>query len=246
MKDSRTWKTCLSAMVNLIEEAAFKFTAAGVRMRAMDPSHIALVDFELPASAFEEYRVKGESVLGINISEMNKIMARAKGEDELTIELDEEKNRLSLTFKGVSTRRISLPLIDVGETEMKEPELQFTATADVAAGVVQDGLKDAELMGDSVKFELNEDGLSIFAESDKGTSELKLRKGDQGLLELSVKKSAHAAYNIKYLSDITKAASSSDAVTINLGTGLPIQLDLPIAEGKGKLRFLLAPRVETE
>ncbi|MBA7630887.1 hypothetical protein ES703_38412 [subsurface metagenome] len=246
MADSKTWKTCVGAMVNLIDEAAFKFTPDGIKMKAMDPSHVALLDFELPASAFEEYKIKQPTTLGIGLTEMNKILARAKAEDELALELDEEKNRLTLTFKGVSTRRLSLPLIDVSEAELPEPKLQFTATADVVAGVIQDGLKDAEIVGDNVKFELSEDGFFLSAESDKGASELKLRKGDQALPKLSVKQPAHAMFNIKYLSDMAKAAGSSDVITINLGTDLPIQLDLQVAEGKGRLRFLLAPRIEAE
>jgi proliferating cell nuclear antigen len=233
-------------MVNLIDEAAFKFTPEGIKMRAMDPSHVAFLDFGLPASAFEEYNVKQSTTLGIGLTEMNKIMARAKAEDEFTLELDEEKNRLVLTFKGISTRRFSLPLIDVSEVELPEPKLQFTATADVVAGVIQDGLKDAEIVGDNVKFELGEDEFSLSAESDKGTSELKLRKGDQGLLKLDIKQPARATFNIKYLSDMTKAAGSSDLITINLGTDLPIQLDFPVADGRGRLRFLLAPRIEAE
>jgi len=222
MADSKTWKTCVGAMVNLIDEAAFKFTPDGIKMKAMDPSHVALLDFELPASAFEEYKIKQPTTLGIGLTEMNKILARAKAEDELALELDEEKNRLTLTFKGVSTRRLSLPLIDVSEAELPEPKLQFTATAE------------------------SEDGFFLSAESDKGTSELKLRKGDQALPKLSVKQPAHAMFNIKYLSDMAKAAGSSDVITINLGTDLPIQLDLQVAEGKGRLRFLLAPRIEAE
>jgi proliferating cell nuclear antigen len=73
-----------------------------------------------------------------------------------------------------------------------------------------------------------------------------LRKGDQGLLKLDIKQPARATFNIKYLSDMTKAAGSSDVITINLGTDLPIQLDFPVAGGNGRLRFLLAPRIEAE
>jgi proliferating cell nuclear antigen len=233
-------------MVNLIEEAAFKFTPEGIKMKAMDPSHIALVEFELPAAAFVEYNFKQPIVLGINLLEMNKIISRGKAEDELILELDEKQNRLGLTFKGVSTRRLSLPLIDVREAELPEPKLQFTAAAEVMAGVIQDGLKDAEIVGDNVRFELSENGLVISAESDKGTTELKLGKGDKGLVRLNVKQPARAMFNIKYLSDMTKGASSTDIITINLGTDLPIQLDFPVADGKGKLRFLLAPRIEAE
>ena len=246
MTESKVLKTCVGMMVNLIEEAAFKFTPDGIKMKAMDPSHIALIDFELPVAAFVEYNFKQPTVLGINLLEMNKIISRGKAEDELILELDEKQNRLGLTFKGISTRRLSLPLIDVREAELPEPKLQFTATAEVLAGVIQDGLKDAEIVGDNVRFELSENGLVISAESDKGTTELKLGKGDKGLAKLSVKQPAQAMFNIKYLADMTKAASAADVITINLGMNLPIQLDFPVAGGKGRLRFLLAPRIEAE
>ena len=173
-------------------------------------------------------------------------MSRGKAEDELIIELDEKQNRLALTFKGTSTRRLSLPLIDIRETDLPEPKLQFTAAAEVVSGVIHDGLKDAELVGENVSFELSKDGLRISAESDKGSAELKLEKGDKALTKLDVKQEARAVFNIKYLSDITKSAGSNDPITINLGTNLPIQLDFPIAGGNGRLRFLLAPRVEGE
>lgn len=246
MEESKVWKTCIGMMVNLIEEAAFKFTPEGIKMKAMDPSHIALVDFELPAGAFTEYNVKHPGVLGINLLEMDKIMSRSKAEDELILEVDEEHNRMGITFKGASTRRLSLPLIDVREAELPEPKLQFTTTAEVMAGVVQDGLKDSEIVGDNVKFELSDSGLLISAESEKGTAELKLGKGDKGLVKLNVKQPARATFSITHLNNMTKAASSTDIMTINLGTDLPIQLDFPVAGGKGRLRFLLAPRMESE
>lgn len=246
MADSKLWKTCINAISSLIDEAAFKLTREGVKMKAMDPSHVALVDFELPASAFVEYEVGKPVSLGVDLTEMTRIMARARAEDEFTLELDEQANRLKLTFKGASTRRFSLPLMDIAESEIPEPKLQLTAEAVVNAGVIQDGLKDAELVGDNIKFELTKDGFCMHTESDTGATELRLQRGDPGLADLKVDEPAKAMFNIKYLMDMTKATSSSDLITLRLGTNLPIQLDLPIAEGKGRLRFLLAPRIESE
>lgn len=246
MSNSKAWKTCISAIVNLIDEAAFKFTPEGIKMRAMDPSHVALLDFELLSSAFAEYKVEEPTTIGINLINMNKILGRANAEDEFILELDEEKNRLVLKFKGASTRSLSLPLIDISESELPEPKLQFTATADVVAEVIQDGLKDAELVGDTITIELNENGLTLTSESEKGTSELELVRGNNALLKLDVKEPTQAKYNIDYLSRMTKAANTTDTITINLGKDLPILLNLQVAKNKGRLQFLLAPRVEAE
>ncbi len=246
MSDSKVWKICIGTMVNLIEEAAFKFAPEGIKMKAMDPSHVALVDFELPAAAFAEYSVKQPVTLGINLSEMDKVVSRAKADDQLILELDEKQNRLAVSFKGASTRKLSLPLIDVREAELQEPKIQFAAAAEILAGVVQDGLKDAELISDNVRLELSEEGFFISADGDRGSTELKLGKGDKGLVKLHAKEKSRAMFNIKYLTDMTKAASSTDVIKISLGSNLPIQLDFPVAGGVGKLRFLLAPRVESD
>ncbi len=246
MSDTRVWKTCVGAIVNLIEEAAFKFTGEGVRMRAMDPSHVALVDFDLPAKAFDEYEVSKPVVLGIVLVELNKIMSRAKSEDSLILEFEEEKNRLSLVFKGRSSRRFNLPLVDIKESELPEPKLQFGATVRVLGEIIQDGLRDAEVVGDTVRFEANESGFFMYSEGDGRSVELKLEKGSEALAKLEVRQPSRAMFNVKYLSDMLKAADMKDFITINLGTDLPIKLDFPIAGGEGRLSFILAPRIESE
>jgi len=246
MSNPKVWKSCVGAMVNIIEEAAFKFTPEGVKMRAMDPSHVALVDFDLPASAFSEYEVKDQVTIGVNLLEMDRVLSRAKPDDELVIELDEKQNRLNFTFKGASTRRLNLSLINVKEADLREPKIQFTATVGLLAGILQDGLKDAEMVADKVRFEAKAGEFSMVAEGDKGTSELRVGEKDKGMVKLEVGRPAGATFSSKYLSDMVKGASSGDTVSIGLGTDLPVQLDFPVAGDKGRLRFLLAPRIEAE
>lgn len=241
MKDSRLWKTCVSAISSLIEDAAFVVSPAGLRLRAMDPSHIALINLELPPQAFEEFNVEKQTTIGIHIPEMIKVVSRAKSGEGLTIELDEKTNRLNLTFAGPPVRRLSMPTIDVRDADYPEPKLVFTATMEVPSGLIQDGIKDAELIGDNVEFEAAKEGLRMRAESDKGTSELVLDVGSAALTNFSANPAARAKYAIKYLNDIF-SNSPSGAVGIKLGTDLPISITYPVSSGK--LQFLLAPRIE--
>ncbi|KXB03377.1 hypothetical protein AKJ47_02385 [candidate division MSBL1 archaeon SCGC-AAA261G05] len=245
-ESSKLWKNCIGAISNLIDEAAFKFTPEGVKMEAMDPSHVALVDFNLPSKSFEEYDVEETQVLGVDLIEMDKVVSRAKKDDKFVVELDEEKNRLVLKFEGASTRRFSLPLIEVEGEETPQPELDFSTSAKIQAGIIQDGLKDASLVADNVRFGATEEKFIMGAESDTGSSQMELSKSSEGLKELKVQKPSKSMFNISYLDDIIKAVSSSDFIDIRLGSDLPIKLDMPIGDGKGQLKFLLAPRIEAE
>lgn len=246
MENSEVWKNSIAAISNLIEEVDFEFKEDGVEMRAMDPSHIALADFQLPAEVFDEYDVKGTVKLGLDLKRLNSVLSRAKKSDEFVLEFDEEEGRLKLKFKGESTRRFSLPLLELEEEELPEPDLDFTASAKVFAGAISDGLKDAALVGDNVRFELSEGKFFMGIESDTGSVEMELSEDQEGLRELNVNEPTKSMYNIDYLEDMVSAANSRDIVEVNHGTDLPIQMIFPIANGKGRLIFLLAPRIEAE
>ncbi|KXB05245.1 hypothetical protein AKJ50_01430 [candidate division MSBL1 archaeon SCGC-AAA382A13] len=246
MDNSKVWKDCIGSISNLIEEADFEINTDSVEMKAMDPSHIALADFQLSSDAFEEYDVDKARKLGIDLDEMDKVVSRASNSDESIIEFTEEDNRLRLEFKGTSTRRFSLPLLELEEEELPEPDLNFTANAKITAGAIKEGLKDAALIGDNVRFELSQGKFLMRIESDTGSAEMELAEGDEDLEELSVEEPSQAMYNISYLEDMVKAAGSKDIVEIRHGKDLPIEFVFNLADGKGRLRFLLAPRVEAE
>lgn len=246
METSEVWKNCIGAISNLIENVDFEFKEDGLEIRAMDPSHVALTDFYLPAEVFEDYDLDGPKKLGVDLKEMDKVMSRASKSDEFVMEFNEEEGRFTLRFKGDSTRRFTLPLLDLKEEELPQPELDFTVSAKVLAGAISDGLKDAALVGDNVRFEISDGKFLMGIESDTGSAEMELSEGDSALKELEVEEPSEAMYNIEYLDDMTKAASSNDVIEINHGNDLPIQMIFPIADGKGRLEFLLAPRIEAE
>jgi len=255
MSSCRVWKSCISAISSLIAEAAFRFTPEGVRLRAMDPTHVSLVQLEFPAKMFEEYKVKEERIVGLSVSRLDEFLSRARGDEEIRFELDEEQNRLLLTLKGVSTRKFGIPLIDVSEPEVPEPgKLELPAAFDVRADVLEEGLKDAQLVGDSVRFQLEPNGLTLSAKGEKGSSEVLIKEekgGKEKVIELGESPPAvRATFAIEYLSNILKAADPDDWVRVRMGQDMPIRLELAVGEKKekkeGSLVFILAPRLETE
>jgi len=242
MAEPKIWKTAVGAIVELIEEAAFRFTPKGVSLRAMDPSRIAMVDFELPAEAFDEYDVNDEVIIGVNLVEFDKALKRMKSGEELTLEVSEDRSKLLLTFKGASTRKLGLPLIDMEEEQVPEPKIAFTAEVRITAEVLEDGLRDAEMVSESVLMSAKKGEFVISAESDRGSTELRLKEGDLALTGLEVQQPTSARFSLEYLLKMIKGASSSDEIILRLGTDLPLEMEIKLE--KGKLRFFLAPRIE--
>ncbi|MEM3402019.1 MAG: proliferating cell nuclear antigen (pcna) [Candidatus Hadarchaeales archaeon] len=244
MKSPEVWKTFVKSVVNLIGEGAMKFESDGVKMKAIDPSRAVLVDFHLKKDAFEAYEVKESKLVGVKFDELEKVLSRAKSDDELIMELDETQGKLAITFKGASTRKLSIPLISVDERELPEPKIQFTAEVEVTGEVIQDGLKDAEMVGETIKFIVDKDEFQMIGEGTEGRSELKLSKGDKGLVKISVQQPAKSKFGLKNIAEITRGVKGSDVVKISLGTDIPLQLELPLENGK--LRFFVAPYIDVE
>ncbi|WP_456367865.1 DNA polymerase sliding clamp [Thermococcus sp.] len=227
---------------NLIDEAAFKFTEEGISMRAMDPSRVVLIDLNLPESIFSKYEVEEPETIGINMDQFKKVLKRGKAKDTLILRKGEE-NFLEVTFEGTAKRTFRLPLIDVEELELDLPELPFTARVVLLGEVLKEGIKDASLVSDAIKFIARENEFIMKAEGETNEVEIRLTLEDEGLLDLEVQEETKSAYGISYLSDMVKGIGKADEVILNFGNEMPLQMEYMIRD-EGRLTFLLAPRVE--
>src|SRR5206468_8228172 len=66
------------------------------------------------------------------------------------------------------------------------------------------------------------------------------------LEELQSKEAVRSLFPLDYFSNMVKAISSAPTVTLYLGSDYPVKIEFKIAGGKGEVKFLLAPRIESE
>ena len=84
----------MGAISILVDEATFNLTRDEIKLRAMDPSRVAMVDFAWPRTVFEEYVCSEAMKICINISEMLKLLRRTGKDESVELSLDEETQRL--------------------------------------------------------------------------------------------------------------------------------------------------------
>ncbi len=53
-------------------------------------------------------------------------------------------------------------------------------------------------------------------------------------------------FPLDYFSNMVKSIGSAQSVTLYLGSDYPVKMEFKIAGGKGEVRYLLAPRIESE
>jgi len=57
---------------------------------------------------------------------------------------------------------------------------------------------------------------------------------------------ARSLFSLDYLKDMGKVMARAPQVEIALGIDHPVKFTFPIADGAGKVEYLLAPRIEAE
>ena len=242
--DSRMWKNRMAAISALVEEATFDITPEGISLRAMDPSHVAMVDFEYPKEAFQEYSCSEPSKLCVDIADMVKLMRRVESGETLELSLDPEANKLSMKLSGKYTRRFSIPQLQSSATEMPTPKLEFDANIKMDAGCLNDAATDMATVSEQVKFEANPDKLVMTGLSETGNVVVEFEKDNTSIVNFNVKGEVKALYGVSFLQDIVKAGTaSSNLATVEFSTDKPVRIDfeLPL---QGKLTYYLAPRIE--
>jgi len=242
MSQAAVWKRCIDAIATLIEEGIFSVNENKIRFNSMDPARISMVDFELSAESFETYKVDAPKNIGLNLEDMNKMLRRVRPGDALKMTLDEQTNRFILTSQGVSVTTFSIPLLDLGESTTPSPQLDYTATVRMEAGILSEALKDVGIVGDHVTLRATPDFLRFEGESDVESINVRLNKQSEGVAHMEVKGECRSIYIISYIQNMLRAAETTDIVEFEFGQDMPLRLTVPL-EG-GKISFLLAPRVE--
>ncbi len=240
--DARVWRYLISSIGKIIEEAAFLITPEGVKLRAMDPSHVVMVDLNVPVEAFEEYDVNEEITIGVNFEDLAKVLRRATKDDKLGLETLEE-GKFAIEFIGKSVRKFVLPIISVQAESLPEPKLEFKANARMLTDVFKDMVKDLEPVGEAVELRADESKFVAHAKSDLGEAEVVLDKEGGSLLDLVVEEESKAIYSLDYFVDIAAAAQAADVVNIRFSTDMPCKIEYELPQG-GRLAFYVAPRVE--
>ncbi len=246
VQDAKMWKNLLMAISTLIEEADFNTTGEGLKLRSMDPSHVAMVDFEWPKAAFEEYVCDKPTNIRVNITAMLKLLRRSKSEESLEISYDEENKKINLTLKGRILKNFTMSTLEPVEEEVPTPKLSFNARIKLMSETLKEIVEDSETVSDNIRFEASQDKLLVKATSELSSANMELTKSDGALLDIEVKENSAATFNLNYLGEMVKAgAATSDVAVMEFSTNMPIRLEFEILQ-QGKLAYYLAPRIEAE
>ena len=238
LSNTKIVKDSLETICLIIEELSFECDAESIRLRALDKSHITFIDLEWKHHLFDSYVCDEPTSFCVDASELLRIIKRIKGDDVLSMSLDE--GNLILTYNGDSVRTFKLRLIDVEYETPVPPNVEYPVTLEIPVNVFSDAISDAELYGEKISLSCDNDYFITSADGEFGVNHNRYLHGE------SIGDYVKSTYSIPKIKEMLKAKNLSHEVKLGLGDDLPLTLEYHSPTNDYKLGFLLAPRLEVD
>jgi proliferating cell nuclear antigen len=237
LDNPRLFSEIISIISELVLEVRIRVNREGMSILAIDPANVAMVSFKLPNTAFSEFQIEKEEVLGASLESLKAVLRRCSSGSVLVME--KQENELKLEIIDKIKREFNLALIEIEGEEKSIPNLDFASRVEMSSSDFSEAIEDCSVVADSCSFVTEAGKFVIKAKGSLNsfksefTDEIKIQA-----------QNANAKYSLEYLQKIVKAAKITDKVIINFSNDYPLKLDFntPFIE----LGFILAPRVETE
>ncbi|AOA63762.1 Proliferating cell nuclear antigen [Komagataella phaffii CBS 7435] len=243
-------KKIVEAMKDCVSSCNFNCTENGISVQAVDNSRVLLISLLIEKDTFEEYRCDRNITLGVGLGSLSKIIGNGANSDYLTISADDDADKLNIIFEDKVKDKISeynLKLLDIDADLLDVGPMDTDATITLPSADFAKICKDMKVLSESLQIIVTKDSALFQSVGDIGTGNIVIRpKTDidhpEESVTISLDKPIDLSFGSKYLSDIIKATSLSQKVTIKLTDQSPgvFEYKLP----SGYLRFYLAPKFD--
>lgn len=240
-------KEFIGTVGSLVDEAKLNVNEDGMQIKAVDPSHVAMIEANLIKSAFDSYETD-VAEMGIDVDKFKTVLAVAGKEDMISLEKDDKLNRLVVNI-GNLTR--AMPLLDTsGMPDPKVPSLDLPAFVSVSVEEISQGLKASKSVSDHIALSTTKDSFRLVCEGDN-QNRVDLTLGKEQLEKLVSPEETTSLFSLEYFALMVNSLPPDRILHINLGTDLPVKVDADLAiedltGAQGNVKFLLAPRIDRE
>jgi proliferating cell nuclear antigen len=238
-----TLRTTLDSVSVLVDECKIHLNEDGIEIRAVDPANVGMVDLSLSAEAFESYETDG-GLIGVNLSRLEDIAGMADSDQLVHLELDEETRKLHIQIDGLE---YTLALIDPDSIRQEPdlPDLDLPANVVIEGRDIDRAVKAADMVSDHIALGVDEGAELFYVDAEGDTDDVHFELDREDLIDLTAG-TAHSLFSLDYLKDMNKAIPKDAEVSMELGEEFPVKMHFDIAEGQGKVTFMLAPRIQSD
>ncbi|CAO3667595.1 unnamed protein product [Rhizopus stolonifer] len=253
LQQAKLLKSILEAVRELVTNCNLDCNDSGIALQAMDNSHVALVALMLRSDGFDPYQCDRNLPLGINLTNLSKILKCARNDDILTLKADDGGDVVNFVFESKDSDKVSsydLKLLDIDSEHLGIPDTTYDANIQMPSVKFQEIVRDLSTLSDSITITCTKEGIKFSADGEiaRGSVTVKASSSvddEDESTTIELQQSVAMSFAVKYLVNFTKATPLSSRVSLNMSADVPLLIDYKL-DNIGYVRYYLAPKIEDE
>jgi proliferating cell nuclear antigen len=242
------FKVLVEALKELLIDTCIEFDETGMKIMAMDNSHIVLVHLKLEASRFEYYKCDNKMSIGINMLNLHKLIKTINSNDTLTLFMDNgDMNHIGIKIEnGEKNTKTTykLILLDLDNPKISIDPAEFNSVLTLPSSDFQKICRDMHNLSDFVEVKNINNQLIFTCKGDFCNQETILSDNDNGMYSINNKNEneiIQGVFNLKYLVLFTKCTNLCNTVEMYLKNDYPLIIKYSVAS-LGEIKLALAPQ----
>ena len=245
---SNALRTLVEVLKDVLNDINICFDETGMKIMAMDGSHVALIHMKLYAEKFEHYFCEERINVGLSMTAWYKLMKTINNSDTVSMFIDSENNHeLGITIENAdknSCTTFMLKLLDVDDDELNIPDVEINCVVTMPSNDFQRMCRDMLNIGDTVELTSTNDGLLFRCNGDFARQETLIGETTHGLtFNKKDEELITGKFALKYINLFTKSTNLCNTIELYLKPDYPLILKYNVAN-LGEIRFCLAPKCE--
>jgi proliferating cell nuclear antigen len=236
------FKILSEALKDLLTDTCIEFDETGMKIIAMDNSHIVLVHLRLEASRFEYYKCEKPLNLGINMLNFYRLIKTVHNTDVLTLYMDENDiNHLGIKIENGNKNTktfYKLNLLDLDNPHISIDAVDFKNVITIPSSDFQKYIRDSAALSESIEIKNIRNQLVFSCKGDFCCQETVLcdnKCQNENNMEI-----VQGVFKLKYLVLFTKCTNLCNTVELYIKNDYPLILKYTVAS-LGEIKLAIAP-----
>jgi proliferating cell nuclear antigen len=244
------FRTLIEALKEILTDVNIEIDETGMKIIAMDTSHVALIHMKLLSKNFEKYYCPKPVICGISMMRLFKLLKTMSPNDTLTFYVeDDEPSLLKIqieTGEKNLKHRFELKLMDLFVDKVEVPPAEFSSVLRLPSSDFQKLCRDMNALADEIEIKSSGNQLIFTIQNDWVNQTTTMGESSTGsgmsyIQNLSPDTVIQGVFSLRYLVLFSKCTNLCQNIEFYLKNDYPIIIRYNVAN-LGEVKFCLAPK----